>query len=107
MPKRTCLRAYASARFMGESLDPLDITLALRLPCDLSYRKGEPKLIRLKNGRVDETGLYREGMWAMSSEKWVDSPVLNTHLRWILKQLEPHRDKVVEILHSGVRAELF
>lgn len=43
----------------------------------------------------------------MSSEKWVESPVLETHLRWIMEQLEPHREKVVEILQSGVRADLF
>ena len=43
----------------------------------------------------------------MSSQKWVDSPVLDTHIRWILEQLEPHREKIIEILQSGVRADLF
>ena len=92
---------------MGESLDPLDITLALRLPCDHSHRTGEPRLSRGRKGTVIEYDPYREGMWSMSSERWVDSPVLDTHLRWILDQLEPHRDKVIEILHSGVEADLF
>jgi hypothetical protein len=92
---------------MGESLDPLDITLALRLPCDQSHRTGEPRLSRKRNGTVMEDQPYREGLWSMSSERWIDSPVLNTHIRWILEQLEPHRDKVIEILHSGVRGDLF
>ena len=99
MPKRTYFRAHASVRFMDESLDPLDITLALRLPCDQSCRAGEPRLSRQRNGTVQEYQPYREGMWSMSSDRWVDSPVLDTHLRWILEQLE--------LLHSGVRADLF
>ena len=107
MPKRIYVRAHASVRFMGESLDPLDITLALRLPCDHSHRRGEPSLSRQRNGTVIEYQPYCAGMWSMSSERWVDSPVLDTHLRWILEQLEPHRNKVIDILHSGVRADLF
>ena len=92
---------------MGKSLDPLEITLALRLPCDYSHRTGESRFTRQRNGTVMEYPPYREAMWSMSSEKWVDSPVLDTHLRWILEQLEPRREKVIEILNSGVRGDLF
>jgi hypothetical protein len=43
----------------------------------------------------------------MSSEKWVESPVLETHIRWLLDQLEPRWDGVARILQSGVRADIF
>ena len=107
MPKRIYFRAYASVRFTSESLDPLDVTLALRLPCDHIHRAGEPRLVRHRNGKVEEYSPYHHGMWSMSSEKWVDSPVLDTHLRWLLEQLEPHRDKIVELINSGVEVDFF
>jgi hypothetical protein len=92
---------------MGEFLDPLDVTLALRLPYDLAHRTGEPRLSRHRNGTVREYPPYREGLWSMSSERWVDSPVLDNHIRWLLDQLEPRRDGVAKLLRSGVRADIF
>lgn len=47
------------------------------------------------------------GMWAMSSEHWVDSPRLHLHLVWLLEQLEPHQTAIDEILAKGVTADFF
>lgn len=30
----------------------------------------------------------------MSSKQWVDSPKLETHLNWLLDELEPHADAI-------------
>ena len=107
LPKRRYDRAHASLRISGESLDPLTVTLALRLPPDLTYRRGEPRLRRAKNGRVIEHSPHRVGMWLMSSEQWVDSPRLETHLRWLLDQLEPKAETVRALLSTGVTADFF
>ena len=107
MPKRVYDRAYASFRITGASLDPLDVTLALRLPPDLTYRRGEPRLRRTNSGRVVEHSPHRFGMWLMSSEQWVQSPRVETHLEWLLDQIEPKAEQLRTILKNGVTADFF
>ena len=88
-------------------MDPLDVTLALRLPYDHIHRDGEPRLTRRRDGGVREYTPYKHGMWSMSSKRWVESPVLDTHLRWLLDQLEPRAEAVRELLQRGVDADFF
>lgn len=88
-------------------LDPLEITKALRLPPDHQHRDGEPRLVRTKKGKVQEYAAYRGGQWSMSSEQWVDSTCLATHLDWLLQQLEPHANAIRSILSGDVTADLF
>lgn len=107
LPKRVYSRAYASVRFYADTLDPLTVTLALRLPPDQTHRDGEPRLHRVKSGRIEEHSPYRGGMWSMSSEKWVQSPRLAIHLDWLLNQLEPKADAVHTLLAEGVQADFF
>lgn len=107
LPKRVYDRAYASVRFCGDSLDPLTVTLALRLPADHVHRHGEPRLTRTRKGIVKEYDPYRGGMWWMSSERWVSSPRLAVHLEWLLEQLEPRADAVAALRRDGVEANFF
>jgi hypothetical protein len=107
LPKRIYDRAYASVRFSGEKLDPLTVTLALRLPADHIHRDGEPRLRRVKSGQVKEYAPYHGGMWLMSSEKWVQSPRLSVHVDWLLKQLEPKADVIHSLLADGIDADFF
>jgi len=107
MPKRVYSRAYASVRFMGPALDPLNVTRALRLPPDDQHRDGEPRLTRSLNGNVQEYADYREGLWSMFSEAWVESPRLETHLDWLLSQLEPLADAIHELLADGTNVDFF
>jgi hypothetical protein len=100
-------RAYAAARFFGPSLDPLIISLALRLPADHVHRDGEPRFTRTRNGKVIEFAPYRGGSWSMSSERWVQSRNLKTHLDWLLKHLEPKAEAVASILRDGVGGDFF
>jgi hypothetical protein len=54
MPKRVYDRAYASVRFWADKLDPLKVTLALRLPPDHTHPDGEPRLRRLQRYSMRE-----------------------------------------------------
>ena len=107
MPKSVYDRAYASVRFWAAKLDPLKVTLALRLPPDHTHRDGEPRLRRVKSGQVEEYAQYRDGMWLMSSEKWVQSPRLAVHLEWLLRELEPMAHVVHSLLADGIKADFF
>jgi Domain of unknown function (DUF4279) len=107
MPKRVYDRAYASVRFWADKLDPLTVTLALRLPPDHIHRDGEPRLRRVKSGQVKEYAPYRAGMWSMSSKKWVQSPRLSIHLDWLLRELEPRSDAIRSLLADGIEADFF
>jgi hypothetical protein len=108
MPRRIYSRAYASVRFAAVDLDPLDVTLRLRLPADHTHRRGEPRLTRSRRTkRVREYSPYSQGMWSMSSEAWVDSPRLATHIEWLLDELEPKAADVRALLESGVEGDIF
>jgi hypothetical protein len=108
MGKRIYTRAFASVRFCSQSLDPLDVTLALRLPPDHTHRRGEPRIGRDgRTGRVREYAPYRAGQWSMSSERWVDSPRLHMHLLWLLNQLEPKAAAIAELRRREVEVDFF
>jgi hypothetical protein len=107
MPNKTSKRWYASVRFVGVHLDPVSITKAIRLPPDIHYRYGEPKVSRSKKGVVLDYGDYSTGLWCMSSENWVSSPRPEEHLHWILQQLEPFREYILSLQINGIRGDLF
>ena len=107
MAKRVYSHAYASIRFMGPTLDPLDVTKSLLLPPDHQHRDGEPRLKRSRNRNLQQYVIYRGGMWSMSSKEWVESPVLETHVGWLLGEIEPLKDKVRELLEDGIDVDIF
>ncbi len=92
---------------MAPDLDPLQITKALRLPPDTQYRRGEPRINRSSKGIVNEYAPYRFGLWSMSSERWVDSPRLQTHLEWLLAELEPRTDAILSLDIDGLEIDFF
>jgi hypothetical protein len=98
--------ANARLRISSELLDPLDVTLALRLPPDHTHRRGEPQLRRAPDGSVREYPAYTRGLWSMSSQPWVSSAELDAHLRWLLEQLEPRRAALQRLQESGIWTEL-
>jgi hypothetical protein len=107
LPKRVYSRAHASVRFTADRLDPLNVTLALRLPPDHTHRDGELRFTRFRSGKVEVGSPYHGGMWSMSSEKWVQSPRLAVHLDWLLRELEPKADAVRALLEGGISADFF
>ncbi len=46
-------------------------------------------------------------MWSMSSEHWVNSNDLNTHLIWLLKELEPKAKQIHELIELGNSVDFF
>lgn len=101
-------RFFASVRIAGDALDPLEVTRALRLPPDHGHRKGEPRLRRgRRDGLVRDYGDYEQGLWAMSSRRWVDSAELDAHVRWLLDQLEPRAGELQRLLESGNSGGIF
>ena len=106
-PKLEVTEAYASVRIYGERLDPLDVTLALRLPADHTHRRGEPRLRRLKSRGLWEGSPYRDGMWSVSSKQWVESPRLSSHVEWLLGEFEPKAAQLAAVLGEGIEADIF
>ena len=100
--------AHAAVRFMGDSLDPLDVTRALRMPSDHEHRNGEPRVVRRRSdGTIREYAPYRQGMWSLSSETWVSSQDLNIHIKWLLEQLEPRMSEVQRLMETGIEADIY
>ena len=98
---------FAGVRFYSRNLDPLYITQQLRLPADSTHRVGEPRLFRTKSGKVIEHGVYSEGMWQISSKAWVNSSKLSTHIDWLLVELEPKAEYIIELMTQGVKGDIF
>ena len=108
MTNRTYQKTYAGVSFLDEGLDPLDVTKRLRLPPDDVHRRGEPRLRRSRDGSVVEPyDPWPHGFWSMSSENWVDSPRIETHVAWILQQLEPRADDVARLAQHVEQARIF
>jgi len=99
--------AHASLRVMGENLDPSDVTKALQLPPDTTYRRGDPRLSRARNGRVVRYSPYSAGMWSMTSKGCVHSGRLETHVAWLLNELEPVANEFRDLLEDGIHADIF
>ena len=92
---------------MAANLDPLDVTRSLRLPPDHQHRNGEPRLIWSRSGNVIDNGVYRSGLWSMSSEQHIESPRLQTHLEWLLLQLEPRAEVIAALQATGAKVDFF
>lgn len=107
MTKRVFQSAAAAVRFKSLDLDPLAVTKLLQLPPDRQHRDKEPNLSRTVKGKVVRYSDYRGGLWSMSSKAWVDSPRLETHLNWLLLELEPRADAIEGLLSGGIEADLF
>ncbi len=107
MPKRVYTRAYACIRFMAPDLDPVEITKALRLPPDTQHRCGEPRIKRSAKGVVTEYAPYKFGLWSMSSDQCVDSPKLESHLKWLLDELEPRADAILSLDINDLKTDFF
>ncbi|MGM0559397.1 MAG: DUF4279 domain-containing protein [Myxococcota bacterium] len=50
---------------------------------------------------------WQHGFWSMSSEHWVDSARVETHIIWILEQLEPKSDGVKRLAAGVDQTRIF
>jgi hypothetical protein len=80
------VQVYASLRFMGDALDPGEITAIVGVPPTLAYRKGEVYR-RSRDGSKEARG--RTGLWLLSSKGHVSGADLRRHLSYLLDVLFP------------------
>jgi hypothetical protein len=98
---------HASLRIYGDDVDPLDVAKALGLPADYSHRRGEPRLVRNPRTMEVRAGAeHRNGMWIMSSERWIASERLGDHVRWILQQLRGREAALARLVSEGAAADV-
>lgn len=108
MTKPVYSDAYATLRFHSDTLDPMLVTALLRLPPDHTHRNGEQTFRRTRSGAVVEAQApFKQGMWTMSSQDHVMSPRLETHIAWILAQIEPKAETVRSLIGEGVKGDIF
>jgi len=89
---------YASFILIGKELDPQEITFALGISPDISFKRGDWRT---------ETEKWRNGYWEICSENYVKSPGLSAHLEWITQKLIPVTTNIKEILKdSTIDAEI-
>jgi hypothetical protein len=83
---------------IGPDLDPEAVTARLGLVPDDAHRLGDERRNK-RSGAV--LGRYREGLWALRSLPRVNSKDINDHFRWVLGQVLPHREAVLEFARGG------
>jgi hypothetical protein len=83
---------------IGPDLDPEAVTMRLGLRPNESGRRGEARLSK-QSGR--ELGRHREGHWGLGSLPHLNSKDVNDHFQWILAQILPHREAVLDLARGG------
>ncbi len=97
------VRAHASLRFMGDALDPGEITAIVGVPPTLAYRKGEVYR-RSRDGAKEARG--RTGLWLLSTRGQVEGADLGRHLSYLLGVLfPPGGDDRLDRLRDLMRAK--
>ena len=77
---RAAVKAYASLRFVGDALDPREISRILGVDATRAYRKGERYCAGPRTGEL--TG--RTGIWLLITDGLVDSRELKDHVQYLV-----------------------
>jgi hypothetical protein len=89
---------FVSFILIGKDLIPQEITDSLQITPSKSFRRGDLRT---------ETKKWPHGYWALESTNNVASPDLVSHLEWLIKQLEPVKLKLTEVLKgTNIKAEI-
>jgi hypothetical protein len=82
------VRAFATLRFVGDDLDPDEISRALAEKPTKAHRKGE----RFYPGPRSPAILGKTGVWYFSTRRRIRSADINTHLEKIIAVIFPFAD---------------
>jgi len=94
-------RTGATFRVWGKDLDPDEVTAQLGITPSETFKAGDQR------GK-SKGAIWKEGHWEISSEDHVSSKVLETHIEWLLDQLEPVHVQFTNLLSTGgVSADIF
>lgn len=100
-------KAYASLRLFSDDLDPSTVTTQLEIAPDHTHRRGERRVTRTIKGKCVAYGPYSSNLWSMSSKAWIQSHRLETHLAWLLNEIETKTDIFRRLQADGWKADAF
>lgn len=89
---------HASLYLRGKDLDPQNVTDILGIVPQKSFKRGDVR--RVDNKR-------KHGLWMLWSSERIDSldPIL--HIKWLLKQIEPVKNELIELIRDqSIDAEI-
>lgn len=92
-------KPYVKFYIQGEPVDPDQVTKILGILPSRKINKGD------SDGKKGRT--WSKGFWGISSNEIVQSDDLESHLEWVLGQLEPIKETLCQIItQDGVEAVL-
>lgn len=87
-----CEATYASFRLVGGDVDPQAVEISTRLTGDFGAAKG-----RTRRSRSGSEIRQQTGVWYISSKGHVESTSPERHLRYLLDELEPVKEKLLSV----------
>jgi hypothetical protein len=89
---------FATFILRGNGLDPYDVSSSLGIIPSKSFKRGDWRT---------ETEKWTRNLWSLTSQNVVQSDNLSVHIEWLLDQLEPVNNKLIEILErNGIESEI-
>ena len=82
-------RVYATFMLRGKELDPQLVSELLGMTPTRSFKRGDQRTEEKK---------WPHGFWGLTSDERIQSTDLALHIEWVINQLEPVRQKLVEIM---------
>ncbi|MEJ5203006.1 MAG: DUF4279 domain-containing protein [Anaerolineales bacterium] len=91
-------RIYATFILRGKELDPQLVTNRLGITPSRSFKRGDKRT---------EEKEWLHGFWGLTSDERIHSTDLALHIEWVINQLEPVRDRLVELMkEENIDAEI-
>ena len=82
------ISAFATLRFVGDALDPDEISEALKQKPKRAYRRGET----CRPGRRSPELIGKTGLWYFSTDRVIPSKDLGDHLDALIRLIAPFAD---------------
>ena len=89
---------FATFLLRGNGLDPHYVSSSLGITPSKSFKRGEWRT---------ETEKWTRNLWSLTSQNVIQSDNISVHIEWILNQLEPVNNKIIEILErNSIESEI-
>jgi hypothetical protein len=97
--KHEALITQASFHLKGDGIDVVAISQAIGIEPTKAFHKGDPLGGRARGRRLT-------GLWSIASSLSEDH-ILEDHLDYLLRLLEPHRMAILDFMKEGVSAAFY
>ena len=95
-----------SFRVAGSGLEPSRITELLGVKPDIEHKKGEPRILKYKNGTSKEYAPWDRGLWCLESK--IDKYCkLKDHIENVLSFIETKRESLLYLRGIGMVMDLY